>query len=208
MTGRGLLVAVEGPDGVGRTTQCRRLKRWLGGDVPLVRLRGSPIIREPLRRLQRRGDVAERALFLLYAADLADQVHYVIEPALAAGRTVIADRYLLTPMVRAAARGEDPTWTARVLSFAPTADLTLLLEADARLRLERMLSRRRFLRPREAGVGSVMRQDPVEQALHYQRLLDRLYPGVQAPGPVVRVDASRSEDAIEQDLREQIAQIF
>jgi tRNA threonylcarbamoyladenosine biosynthesis protein TsaB len=72
---KGRLIAIEGPDGAGRTTLARSLAEWLRGQgrsVTLLRLKHSRLARGTLQRLQPRMDVAERALFLLYAADLAD----------------------------------------------------------------------------------------------------------------------------------------
>ena len=192
---QGRLIVVEGPDGVGRTSLIRNLRRSLedeGRTVTTVRLRGSAGLRGPLRDLQRRGDIAERALFLLYVADLAVLAREDIGPALAAGRIVLADRYTLTPVVRAEARGIDGAWASDVLGFLPEPDLTLVLEADARVRLARLLTRRRFLTPRESGLGATFRRDAQAMLMRYQRKLDLLFHARVDDLRVKSVDASKA----------------
>ena len=194
MSGEGRLIVIEGPDGVGRTSVVRRVRAALeaqGLQVVYVRLRGSGGMRAPLRTLQRQADISERALFLLYAADLSDLWLHAIAPGLAAGAVVLCDRYTLTPVVRLAARGVDPAWGEDVLSFLPHPDLTVVLEADARLRLRRMLTRRRFLTPRESGFGATFRRDPQAMLVRYQRQLDALFHGRVDDLKVRGVDAAR-----------------
>jgi len=189
----GRLFAVEGPDGVGRTTLVRALAEQLaaaGHAVTTVRLRGSPGLRGPLRSLQRRADIAERALFLLYAADLADVYAHEIAPALAEGRVVLADRYVMTPVVRAEARGIDPAWACDVLAFLPAPQRTLVLQAEAAVRLRRMLMRRRFLTPRESGLGATYRRDPQAMLVRYQHLMDELFARRVDGQAAVGLDAS------------------
>jgi len=199
MSGTGRLIVVEGADGVGRTSVVHRLRTALAQDghpVSSVRLRGSRGMRVPLRDLQRRADISERALFLLYAADLADIWHQEIAPSLASGGVVLCDRYTLTPVVRAEARGIDATWAAGVLAFLPPPDLTLVLEADARLRLLRMLERRRFLTPRESGLGATFRRDPQAMLIRYQHQLDALFHRRVDGQAIKALDASADRDRV------------
>lgn len=200
---RGQLIALEGPDGSGRTSQARRLADWLqeeGRTVVLLRLKGSELAREDLRELQSRSDISEQALFLLYAADLADLLHFEAEPALAAGGIVLFDRYLLTPVVRAAASGIDRNWAEAALSFAPRPDLTILLDAPARVRVERLLGRRRFLQPREAGSGGPA-GSVLTRAVRHQARLGRLYREIGGAMAAHPIDTARPPEAVQQDLQ-------
>jgi len=96
----GLFIVFEGPEGSGKTTQLRRLYgRLRRAGFPVVRTRepGGTRLGERLRNLLKRtagseGLVAEAELFLFLAAR-AQLVNTVIRPALAAGRTVLCDRY-------------------------------------------------------------------------------------------------------------------
>ncbi len=58
---------------------------------------------------------------LLYAADLAFRVRWQIEPALAAGKTVIAAPYVETALALGRAAGLNEEWVAELLRFAPKA---------------------------------------------------------------------------------------
>jgi dTMP kinase len=103
MGGRGRLIALEGIDGSGKTTQARLLARSLEGDLALE---SSPVMvtAEPgatalgvkLRGLLLDRDlppVSERSEALLLAADRAQHVAEVVAPALEAGRWVVTDRF-------------------------------------------------------------------------------------------------------------------
>lgn len=208
---KGLLISLEGPDGAGRTLQARQLVQWIseqGREATLLRLKGSTLAREALRELQTRSDIGERAMFLLYAADLADLLHFEAEPALREGRVVLFDRYTLTPTVRAVMGGVDPGWARDILSFAPRADLTLVLHAPARSRIERLLSRRRFLQPREAGALAGGTGDVLQRALRYQRRIARLYRTATQDENFTEVDAARDPKAVQAEIRRLTAAVL
>jgi dTMP kinase len=206
----GLLIAVEGPDGAGRTSQTRAIEEWLaarGHEVTLLRLKHSSLARETLQSLQRRMDVSERALFLLYLADLADLLHTEAAPALAEGRVVLFDRYTLTPRVRAQMHGLEPEWLRDALAFAPPADLTILLEAPARERLRRLFAHRRFLQPREIGALAPT-PDLMTHALRYQRRLGRLYAEAADEPGVVRIDAAQPPGLVQEAVRQEVERLL
>jgi dTMP kinase len=96
----GYLIAFEGGDGAGKSTQVQRLAAWLterGHDVVVTHEPGAtPIghrLREVLLDVGNTG-LSPRAEALLYAADRAEHVATVIRPALLRGAVVITDRYV------------------------------------------------------------------------------------------------------------------
>ncbi len=99
---RGTFVTLEGPDGSGKTAQAERLRALVaaaGRDVLLVREPGGTGAGERIRsilmdRHESSIHLTQRADALLFMAARAQLVERVIEPALAAGTTVISDRYL------------------------------------------------------------------------------------------------------------------
>ena len=94
MTGH--FIAFEGGEGSGKSTQARRLADRLGGRALFTFEPGDSPLGAELRRLVLDSpdlDITDRAEALLMAADRAQHVSAVIEPALAAGRTVICDRF-------------------------------------------------------------------------------------------------------------------
>ena len=136
----GVFVVLEGTDRSGRSTHVRLLEQHLrygGHGVTRTSLATSILAAQPIRvaKHERRMDPVETVL--LYAADLAERVEQVIVPSLRAGLIVLADRYVYTPMARAATRGVDPEWLDRLFSFAPPPDVTFLLDVDAATALAR-----------------------------------------------------------------------
>jgi len=96
----GLFITFEGLDGTGKTTQLDLLAavlREAGYDVLTTREPGGTALGEGIRRALldvAHSGMAQQAEALLYMAARAQLVHEVIRPALAAGRVVLADRYL------------------------------------------------------------------------------------------------------------------
>ena len=92
----GYLIAFEGGEGSGKSTQARRLADRLGGRALFTFEPGDSALGAQLRQLLLDTEalaISDRAESLLMAADRAQHVVEVIRPAMAAGRTVITDRY-------------------------------------------------------------------------------------------------------------------
>ncbi len=93
----GFLVAFEGGDGAGKSTQVRLLAATLeaaGRQVLVTRQPGGTPLGQQLRDLVLHGGpMSARAEALIFAADKAQHVDAVIRPALAAGQAVLTDRY-------------------------------------------------------------------------------------------------------------------
>lgn len=98
--GRGRFISLEGGEGVGKTTQLAALGNALrhrGIDLLTTREPGGSPGAEAIRQLLLSGDDSRwspRAEALLFAAARADHVEKTIRPALAAGRWVLADRFV------------------------------------------------------------------------------------------------------------------
>ena len=117
---RGLLIAFEGPDGSGKTTQRKLLKRWLesrGADVVSTRWASSPLIKPLLKVRKKIRTLSVEEYSLLHAVDFRHRVESTILPALWSGQTVLADRYLFTALARDAARGLELDWLLH--AYAP-----------------------------------------------------------------------------------------
>jgi dTMP kinase len=96
----GVFVCFEGGDGSGKSTQSRALGAWLESEGYVVRLTFEPGDTEVGRTLREivlspsTGELSDRTESLLYAADKAEHVHQVVQPALDRGEVVITDRYV------------------------------------------------------------------------------------------------------------------
>jgi len=142
---RGPLIAIEGIDGAGTTTQARRLARWLEAGGRPAHLTREPSD-GPIGRLLRailggaHAPVDPAAVALLFAADRLDHVAREIEPARAAGRAVLSDRYVLSSLAyQAIAVPRD--FVAAANARAPAPDLTLLVEVPADVAAARRAAR-------------------------------------------------------------------
>jgi dTMP kinase len=96
---KGFFIAIEGPDGCGKSTQINYLAenlKSLGYDVVLTREPGGTKLGEEVRKLlllSKEGNVSPYAELLLFEAARAQHVEEVLKPALEAGKIVIASRY-------------------------------------------------------------------------------------------------------------------
>ncbi len=142
----GYFIAFEGGDGAGKTTHLQRLGAELAAEgVPVVTTRepgGTPLGRE-IRELVMHGETSidPRAEALLYAADRAQHIAAVVQPALAEGTTVITDRYIDSSVAyQAAGRGLAPEDIRGLSTWATDGllpDVTMVLDLDTDVAVRR-----------------------------------------------------------------------
>lgn len=88
-----MLVTIEGLDGSGKTTVCERLEA-VYPDATLTQEPTRSWYGEAVRRSMQTDDADPVAELFLYTADHAAHLSRVVEPALAADKLVISDRYV------------------------------------------------------------------------------------------------------------------
>ena len=135
---KGHFITVEGIDGVGKSTQAELMEVLLdsaGHDVLRLREPGGVKISEQIRAIlldPANGEMGDVCELLLYEAARAQIVHQVIKPALAAGKTVICDRfYDSTTAYQAFADGLDHGMVSQANELAVDGcrpDLTLVFD--------------------------------------------------------------------------------
>jgi dTMP kinase len=132
---RGRLLALEGIDGSGKTTQARALAASLG--ARLTHEPGATALGAALRRLLLYPDpeappLSRRAEALLMAADRAEHVAEIVGPALVAGEWVVSDRFSGSTLAyQGYGRGLNTTALARLVEFAAAGlspDLSILVD--------------------------------------------------------------------------------
>jgi len=148
---QGLFVTFEGMEGCGKTTQVKRLTRRLEGlGVPvIVTLEpGGTRIGKNIRRVlldARNKALTPLAELMLYAADRAQHVQEIIQPALRTGKWVICDRFSdATVVYQGAARGQDRNLIRllnKVVTQGIRPHLTFLLDCPVEVGLRRALGR-------------------------------------------------------------------
>ncbi|HEV3280211.1 MAG TPA: dTMP kinase [Acidimicrobiales bacterium] len=132
-TGRGRLIALEGIDGCGKSTQAQRLADRLGARLTFEP--GATDLGASLRQLlldPGEAPVAGRTEALLMAADRAQHVAEVVRPALDAGTWVVTDRYAASTLAyQGYGRGLDLAVLERLIEWATggvTPDVTVLID--------------------------------------------------------------------------------
>ena len=106
----GKLIAIEGTDGVGRSTQIALLREWLevqGYGVIETGWTRSELMQPTIDLAKSSNTLNKLTFVLLYATDFADRLEKEIIPALKAGFIVLSDRYIFTALARAGVRGVD-----------------------------------------------------------------------------------------------------
>ena len=150
MTARGTFLTFEGIDGSGKSTQARLLADHLrreGRDVILTREPGGSAGAEEIRNLVLQGDPdrwSAETEILLFTAARRDHLERTIEPALAAGKVVICDRFAdSTRMYQGMSRGDLRNLVDQLhnLMIEREPDLTLLIDMDPETGLSRAKGR-------------------------------------------------------------------
>lgn len=191
---RGRLIAFEGGEAAGKSTQAERLARRIdalrtfepGGTVAGATIRS--IFLDPAT-----GDLDPRTEALLMAADRAEHVASQVAPALAAGRHVVTDRYLYSSVAyQAHGRGLDPD-QVRDLSLWATGglepDLVVLLDVPVDVARARV----RDAAPDRLESESLEFHERVRAGFHSQAAAD--------PDRWIVIDATGDADDIEEQIR-------
>ena len=200
---KGIFIAFEGGEGSGKSTQAEMLKKYLvsvGENVIVTREPGGTVLGKQLRKIlldPKTGAISPRAEALLYAADRANHVFSLIEPALERGDVVITDRYLDSSIAyQGAGRILLPSEVARISRWATeslTPNLTFILDLPAEIGLSRLDSIDR------------LEQEPL--AFHERVRREFLNLANIDPDRYFVVDATQSVEAIAQQIHERVSTI-
>lgn len=204
-SGRGLFVVFEGGDGAGKSTQVGLLVDALraeGHDTLRTREPGGTPLGERVRELlldPAHGPVDARAEALLFAAARAAHVAQLIRPALAAGRTVVCDRFAdSSAAYQGAGRGLGLDRVAELNAWATAGlvpDLTVLLDVPAgtgRTRRE----------ARDGTAGDRLETEP--DAFHDANRAAFLELAGRAPERYLVLDATRPAGELSAAVRERL----
>jgi dTMP kinase len=201
---RGKFIVLEGIDGSGTTTQLDRAVDYLGTLSHRAMATREPsagpvgrLLREALLGRLNMPDESKpdgRTMALLFAADRIDHLQREIEPQLAAGTTVVSDRYLLSSLAYQAEE-TDRTWVASLARGILAPDLTILLDLPIEVAARR----------RAAAGRPIERYDAdsylAKVAANYRELARR-------DPSVVILDGARTKDDVTQGMCRAICSLF
>jgi len=203
----GKLIAIEGTDGVGRSTQIALLREWLevqGYGVIETGWTRSELMAPTIDLAKSSNTLNKLTFVLLYATDFADRLEKEIIPALKAGFIVLSDRYIFTALARGGVRGVDRTWIRNLFGFAIAPHLVFYLRIDEKTLIRRVLQAR-GMDYWESGMDMKLGDDIYESFRAYQRALLKEYASMADEFNFRVLDARRKVDVIQDELRRQIA---
>lgn len=207
----GHLVVIEGADGAGRSTQIDRLRAWLerhGHAVLDTGLKRSRLASKMITRAKTGNLLGRTTLSLLYATDLADQLENQMIPALRAGFTVLADRYIFTMMARDLVRGARQDWLEELFGFALVPHAVIYLHTQPEERLHRHLAKYRTLDYWESGMDLGLAADRFTSFRKYQSLLQVQFERLARQYGFLTVDGSGPVDEVQAQLRAHVTAVL
>lgn len=196
---KGSFITFEGCEGVGKTTQVERLRRYLdesGQKAIFLREPGGTVISEKIRAMllsKENDNMNGKCEALLYSAARAQLLGEVVAPALAEGMTVVCDRFTdSTFAYQGAARGLGTDFIDslnRLTCGDIVPDLTVFLDMPPKKAFERK--------------GGADKNDRLEsQSIEFHEKVYAGYKEVASryPGRFVCVDASKDEEGVWADV--------
>jgi len=210
----GKFIVFDGPDGSGKGTQIRLLADRLsaaGLEVVLAKDPGGTVIGDRIRSVLLDHDLKDmdvRCETFLFMASRAQLVGELVDPALAAGKVVLCDRFISSTLAYQGALGYDPQRIIELGRVAvggtwPAVTIVLNVPADEGFRRTgRKPSQAGQKRRRDSGQGllladvqvAAMEARPIEFHRRVHRLFLSLPP--EYPGRVAVVDGTAAADEV------------
>jgi dTMP kinase len=200
-----MFITLEGPEGSGKTSHIPYLVEYLrekGYTVFPTREPGGTSIGEQIREVLhslKNAEMHPRTETLLYQAARSQFVEQIVKPHLTAGEIVLSDRYAdSTIAYQGYGHQQDLEQVRALVKYATgglTPDLTLLLDVDVEVGLERGVRRR-------AKGGEWNRLDAYQLDFHHRVRAGYLEMVKQEPDRWLVVDAGQSWEKIQGELRE------
>ena len=200
-----MFITFEGIEGCGKTTQIKRIEKKLKSHgIPLITTLepGGTIIGMDIRQIllnSRNKNLSPLTELILYAADRAQHVEEIIEPALDQGKWVLCDRFFDATMAyQGSARGLDRELIKFLndkVTHGIRPDITFLLDCPVEVGLDRALKRNKALS--QEGQDRFEREKP-----DFHRMVRKGYLELARKDNkrFVVIDATLTEDDVEQEI--------
>ncbi|MFP5260291.1 MAG: dTMP kinase [Blastocatellia bacterium] len=208
---RGRLIVIEGPDGVGRSTQVAMLKPWLESNGHAVLDTGmtrSALAGKGIKQAKAGITLGPISLSLFYATDFADRLENEMIPALRAGFIVLTDRYIYSLIARAIVRGLDGGWIRSVYGLALKPDAIFYLRANVSDLIPRVLSSPAGFDYWESGMDLHLGGDLFDSFEEYQTRMLAVFDSMIAHYGFEVIDATQPIDAIYKSLQRRIGRLL
>ncbi len=200
----GKLIAVEGLDGSGKSTQVYLLLQWLiglGCKVFFSEWNSSAIVKGATRKGKKKHLLTPTTFSLIHATDFADRYERQILPMLRAGYIVLCDRYMFTSFARDGVRGCNPSWLRKLYGFAKKPDVTFYFKLPLDTALSRILGGRAQLKYFEAGMDLGLSMDITESFKIFQKMVMDQYDKLAEEFQFTIIDASKPIPIQQENIR-------
>ena len=190
----GRLIAVEGLDGSGKSTQIYLLKRWMEMQkfkVFFSQWNSSELVKSATSKGKKMDLLTPTTFSLIHATDFADRYERQLLPLFKAGYLVLCDRYIFTAFARDVVRGCPPEWVREVYNFAVLPDITFFFKAHLEVSLSRILDGRPTLKHHEAGMDLGLSDNPYESFRIFQGRIFEQYLAMSTEFNFVVMDANQ-----------------
>ena len=206
----GKLIVLEGTDGVGRSTQIKKLRSWLeeeGYAVSDTGLTRSELTASGIEAAKSGHTLGPITMSLFYAADFADRLENQIIPALQAGFVVLSDRYFCSVVARDCIRGINRNWSKELYGIALKPDLILYLKASIPSLVTRLIHGR-GLNYWEAGMDLHVADNFYDSFVQYQSMILEQLAVMVEEYNFMTIDADQTPDEIYEDLKKPILELL
>jgi dTMP kinase len=204
----GRLIAVEGLDGSGKSTQIYLLKKWMelqGLKVFFTEWNSSALVKSATSKGKKRELLTPTTFSLIHATDFADRYERQLVPLLRAGYMVLCDRYIFTAFARDIVRGCRPEWVRGIYNFATLPDLTFFFKARLEVSLQRILDGRPELKYFEAGMDLHLSADPYESFRIFQGRILEQYLAMSTEFNFLVIDANEKVEVQQSTVRQLVS---
>lgn len=208
---RGRLIVIEGPDGVGRSTQVAMLKAWLESNGHAVLDTGmtrSALAGKGIKQAKAGITLGPISLTLFYATDFADRLENEMIPALRAGFIVLTDRYIYSLIARSIVRGLEPSWIKGCYGLALKPDAVFYLRANISGLIPRVLSSPTGFDYWESGMDIHLGEDLYDSFAEYQTRMLSVFDSMLDEYGFEVIDATEPIDVIYRNLQRRIGRIL
>lgn len=195
---KGKLIALEGPDGCGKSTQKTLLAEWLKSEGYSVKTTAEPtdnqigqIIRHALNG---NLDISLETEALLFASDRAQHVYDFIQPNLEKGNIVITGRYIYSSLAYQTSRGLPKKWVECINRPAIEPDITIFIDIPPEVGKER--------------TNSTNKPDEFEKDVELQKKVRRTYIELAKEKGSPVIDGTKSKEKIHEEIVEKIKRIL
>ena len=191
----GKLIAFEGLDGSGKSTQVYLLLKWLESlkcRVYFSEWNSSDIVKTATKKGKKKQLLTPTTFSLIHATDFTDRYERQILPMLKAGYIVLCDRYIFTSFARDGVRGCDPEWLRKMYGFAITPHIAFYFRLPLSTALDRILTNRSSLKYFEAGMDLALSADITQSFRLFQEKIMEQYDKMADEFRFTIIDATRA----------------